>query len=59
VYEIIKREDIREAFRDALRIELGALLISQENLITLYAASQPSSLWQWDFTSRFDFDLWW
>ena len=59
VYEIIKREDIREAFRDALRIEMGTLLIEQENLVKLYAATQPGCLWVWDFTSRWDFDKWW
>lgn len=59
IYEVIKREDIREAFRDALRLELGAVLLYQENLINLYTSSQPSSLWTWDFTSRWDFDQWW
>ncbi|GAI46935.1 unnamed protein product, partial [marine sediment metagenome] len=28
-------------------------------LIDLYAATAPSSLWTWDHTSRWDYDMWW
>ena len=59
VYEVIKRADIAGAFKDALA-EWGAeLLAAIQHLIDLYAATAPSSLWVWDNTSRWDYDLWW
>lgn len=59
VYEVIKREDLIGAFRDALAQALLEVLESINNLIDLYSATAPSSLWVWDKTSRWDYDMWW
>jgi len=59
VYEVIKKEDLTGAFRDALELALIDVLARINQLIDLYAATAPSSLWTWDYTSRWDFDLWW
>ena len=59
VYEYIKKEDITAAFRDALAGALADILEQIETLISLYAATAPSSLWTWDHTSRWDYDMWW
>ena len=58
IYEVIKKEDIQAAFRDALRGELGAVLAGLQALIDVYAATAPASLWVWDHTSRWDYDMW-
>lgn len=58
VYEVIKRNDICGAFKDALNTSLAAVLARVDALIDLYAATAPSSLWTWDSTSRWDYDLW-
>ena len=58
-YEVIKKEDLTAAFADALAISLSEVLSRIDNLIDLYAATAPSSLWTWDNTSRWDFDMWW
>lgn len=59
VYEVIKREDLAGAFRDALKPVGDGIVASIENIVTLYAATQPPALWVWDFSSRWDFDMWW
>lgn len=59
VYEVIKKEDLTAAFTDALTIWGAELLARIDNLIDLYAATAPSSLWTWDHTSRWDYDMWW
>jgi len=59
VYEVIKREDLIAAFNTALRLALDEILTSIEELTTLYAATATSSLWTWNYTSRWDYDMWW
>jgi len=59
VYEVIKKEDLAAAFADALTIANVAVLERLDNLIDLYAATAPSSLWTWGNTSRWDYDMWW
>jgi hypothetical protein len=59
VYEVIKKEDITAAFKDALEIANEEVLSRVETLVSLYAATQPAALWVWDFSSRWDFDMWW
>lgn len=59
VYEVIKKEDLTAAFTDALTIWGTELLARIDQLIDLYAATAPSSLWTWDHTSRWDYDMWW
>ena len=59
VYEYIKKEDIEAAFRDALSLALVEILAKIEVLTTLYANTAPPSLWTWDHTSRWDYDMWW
>jgi len=59
VYEYIKKEDIQAAFRDALVLAFTEITARIEELISLYAAGAPPSLWVWDYTSRFDYDMWW
>ena len=59
VYEYIKKEDIEGAFRDALALALSEILAKIEVLTTLYANTAPPSLWTWDHTARWDYDLWW
>jgi len=59
VYEIIKREDLIGAFKDALTQALLEVLARINQMIDLYSATAPSSLWVWDQTSRWDYDLWW
>lgn len=59
VYEVIKKEDLAAAFADALAIKLAEVLTAIQQLIDLYAATAPPSLWTWDHTSRWDYDKWW
>ena len=59
MYEYIKKEDIEAAFRDALNIALVDILARIEVLTTLYANTAPPSLWTWDHTSRWDYDMFW
>jgi len=59
VYEYIKKEDIEGAFRDALNVALVNILARIDTLITLYANTAPPSLWTWDHTSRWDYDMLW
>jgi len=59
MYEYIKKEDIEAAFRDALNLALVEILAKIEVLTTLYANTAPPSLWTWDHTSRWDYDMFW
>ena len=59
MYEYIKKEDIEAAFRDALNLALVDILAKIEILTTLYANTAPPSLWTWDHTSRWDYDMFW
>lgn len=59
VYEYIRKEDIEAAFRDALVLAFAEITARIDALIALYAASAPSSLWVWDYTSRWDYDKFW
>ena len=59
VYEYIKKEDIQAAFRDAMTLALSEILAQIEILTTLYANTAPPSLWTWDHTSRWDYDMLW
>lgn len=58
-YEVIKRNDLVGAFRDALSLFGVEVLSRIDALIDLYSAVAPSSLWVWGQTSRWDFDMWW
>jgi len=59
VYEVIKREDLIAAFQTALRLALDEILSRIEELTTLYSSTAASSLWTWNYTSRWDYDMWW
>ena len=59
VYEYIKKEDIEAAFRDALILAFAEINAQMQQIIALYAASAPPSLWVWDYSSRWDYDMWW
>jgi len=58
-YEVIKKQDLTAAFADALAIALQSIITQLNNLIDLYSNTAPSSLWVWDNTSRWDYDMWW
>jgi len=58
-YEVIKREDLEAAFREALEKALSVITSKLDHLIETWAASIPSSMWTWDYTSRWDLDMWW
>jgi len=58
VYEVIKREDLTAAFKDAMETKLQFIIAQLEQLIQTYAATAPASLWTWDYTSRWDYDMW-
>ena len=59
VYEVIKREDLIAAFQTALRLALDEILSRIEELTTLYSSTAASSLWTWNYTSRWDYDMLW
>ena len=59
VYEVIKKEDLTAAFRDALVQALSELMTQIQQLVDIYSATAPSSLWTWGYTSRWDYDVWW
>ena len=59
VYEVIKKEDLQGAFRDALRLALTEVLARINTFIEIYTSVQTSSLWTWDYSSRWDYDMWW
>ena len=58
-YEVIKKEDLISAFNTALRLALDEILSRIEELTTLYSSTAASSLWTWNYTSRWDYDMWW
>lgn len=58
-YEVIKKEDLEGAYRDALRLALVEILAHIEALIDLYSVTASESLWTWGFTARWDYDKWW
>lgn len=57
-YEVIKKEDIEAAFRDALIKALQDIIFRINGLIETITSSAPQGLWTWDFTSRWDIDMW-
>ena len=59
VYEVIKREDLIGAFKDAIIQAFQEVMAQIKAMIDLYSATAPSSLWVWGQTSRWDYDLWW
>jgi len=59
VYEVIKKEDLQAAFRDAMVEALEELLTRINQLVDIYASTAPDSLWTWGYTSRWDYDRWW
>ena len=59
VYEVIKRQDLVGAFRDALRESLSDILQRLDEIADLYAAIAQPGLWTWDYASRWDYDKWW
>jgi len=58
-YEVIKREDMIFAFKAALASLQDAILEQLEELTRLYSSVASSSLWTWNYTSRWDYDMWW
>ena len=59
VYEIIKRNDLVGAFRDALREALNDIITRLNEIADLYSAIAQQALWTWDYASRWDYDVWW
>lgn len=57
-YEVITREDMKEAFRDALQPLENDILARLDNVVNIFASSQPTGLWTWDYMSRWDYDQW-
>jgi hypothetical protein len=58
-YEVIKKEDLQAAVKDAI-VDAFAQLVPQINsLIDVMTATAPQGLWTWDFTSRWDYDKFW
>lgn len=58
IYEVITKEDLAAAFSDALSTWGAELLSAINQLIDLYAATAPASLWVWGSTSRWGYDFW-
>jgi len=59
VYEVIKKNDLVGAFRDALAEALNDIISRLNQIADLYAAIANPSLWTWDYGSRWDYDQWW
>lgn len=59
IYEIIKREDLIAAFREALERALTEVLERINRFIDIYTAIETPALWTWDYSSRWDYDMWW
>jgi len=57
-YEVIKREDLIAAFRSALTQAFEEIISLLHNLIEIQSGSTPSAPWVWDYTSRWDYDVW-
>jgi len=58
-YEVIKREDLIAAFKTALAEMRDAILAALEEMMKLYSSIASTSLWTWNYTSRWDYDMWW
>lgn len=58
-YEVIKREDLVAAFREALAVSLSEVLERINEFIDIYTSIEVSALWTWGYSSRWDYDLWW
>lgn len=58
IYEVIRREDIMAAFRDALRESNVEIIAQLEEISVLFSALSPASLWLWGRSSRWGFDMW-
>ena len=59
VYEIIKKEDITGAFRDALSLSILEVLSRIDSLIATITSTATKGLWTWDYVARWDYDTWW
>lgn len=59
IYEVIKKNDLVGAFRDALAEALNEILQRLNEIADLYSAIANPALWTWDFASRWDYDQWW
>jgi len=59
VYELITKEDLIAAFRDALAAALVEILARINELIDIMTSSLPPALWTWGYASRWDYDVWW
>jgi len=58
-YEVIRKEDLEGAYRDALNLALDNYLAAVNTMIEVYSSIQPPSLWTWGYTSRWDYDMFW
>ena len=58
-YEIIKKEDLQGAFRDALEGTILAVLSRIDSLIDTITSTAAQGLWTWNYTARWDYDRWW
>lgn len=58
-YEVIKREDLVAAFSEALARALVEVLERVNHFIDIYSAIVTPALWTWDYSSRWDYDIWW
>jgi hypothetical protein len=59
VYEVIKRQDLVGAFRDAMRESLSDIIQRLNEIADLYSAIAQPGLWTWGYASRWDYDKWW
>jgi len=57
-YEVIKKEDLEAAFRDALIKALQVIIPKIDGYIEAASSGAPQGLWVWDYTSRWDIDMW-
>ncbi len=58
-YEVIKKEDLEGAFKDALEHALLEVLQKLDHLLDIWSSSIPASMWTWDYSSRWGLDMWW
>jgi hypothetical protein len=58
-YEVIKREDLVGAFYEALARALTEVLARIDRFIDIYTSIETATLWVWDYSSRWDYDMWW
>jgi len=59
VYEVITKENLTAAFKDALDQANIEVLSRLDQLIDAYSATAQPSLWVWGLTSRWGYDKWW